>query len=233
MAEHEHRASIAGGELDLGDPLAGVERVDERTQLAHPRPHRGVKHRARFEHGQPVAELLAEADEGSPLSRHEPHPEPGLAPVPEAGPPDRGVDALRHDPGRRKGGEHPRLLGPEARVRVEMLPVAAAAAVEVRAAGGHPIRRGGEHLHHLPFVLSLAAPLVADPEPLARERSRHPDPPALDLPDPTSPTVHRPDVDLDRLRRKRESPSAHNSPMFVARAPRCLWKCGNIGDVST
>ena len=204
MAEHEHRGSIARGELDLGDPLAGVEGIDERTQLAHPRPHRGVQHRARFEHGQPVAELLPEADEGSPLFGHEPHPEPGLAPVPETRSAERGVDALRLDPGRRECGEHPRLLGPEARVRVEMLPVAAAASVEVRAAGRHPIRRGGEHLHHLPFVLALAAPPVADPEPLARERARHPDPPALDLPDPPPAPVHRSDVDLDRLRRKRE-----------------------------
>ena len=220
MAEHENRAFVAGGEFDLGDPLAGVEGADERTQLAHPRPHRGVQHRARLEHGQPVAELLAEADEGSPLSRHEPYPEPGLAPVPEARSADRGVDALRHDPGRREGGEHSRLPGPEARVRVEMLPVAAAASVEVRAAGRHPIRRGGEHLHHLPLVLALAAPPVADPEPLARERTRHPDPPAPDLPDPATATVHRPDVDLDRLRRKGESPSAaHGRPRTPGGGP--------------
>ena len=224
MAEHENRASIARRELDLGDPLAGVERVDERTQLAYPRPHRGVQHRARVEHGQAVPELLAEADEGSPLSRHVPHPEPGLAPVPEAGAADRGVDPLRHDPGLREGGEHPRLLGPEAGLRVEMLPVAAPAAMEVRAAGRHPIRRGGEHLHHLPLVLALAPPPVADPEPLARERTRHPDPPALDLPQPATATVHRPDVDLDRLRRKRESPgSAHGSPGSRTSANAWRW----------
>ena len=105
--------------------------------------------------------------------------------------------------------------------------------MEVRAARRDPIRRGGEHLHHLAFVLALAPPPVADPKPLARERTRHPDPSALDLPDPAPATVHRPDVDLDRLGRKRESPSAHTSPMFVARAPRCLWNCGNIGDVFT